>query len=359
MVSIPTDGLDNSFKIMLGNSNSTVRSSANPGSSSSTTTVANSGLNSATSVSPSISSSTNSGNNNINNNSALSSMAKFPIFRNILPKGKNKEGENGLDELTKDGRHPLSLIASLFPDDPWAEGVDSSSGSPSLGSKDKSSSSGNKSTKDPSDPNDDWCAVCWDGGDLICCDYCPKVFHMNCHIPALTHLPREHEKWQCMICRDLDQLPSDTVETGTKRKMHLGQKELKIAQRVLLELYCNYEPSQPFRELVDRELTEYYEIIKHPMALEIIKKKLKPDSIDHYMSLDDFVKDIRLIFKNCYEFNPKGTDIYQNAKILEDFFEVLLKKWLPEYSFDGSDGENSDREAKRRRKNKEPLMHIS
>lgn len=52
------------------------------------------------------------------------------------------------------------------------------------------------------------------------------------------------------------------------------------------------------------QLTEYYEVIKYPMALEIVKRKLAMDSPEHYECLEDFVKDIRLIFKNCYEFNP-------------------------------------------------------
>lgn len=52
------------------------------------------------------------------------------------------------------------------------------------------------------------------------------------------------------------------------------------------------------------QLTEYYEVIKHPMALEIVKRKLATDSADPYQCLEDFVRDIRLIFKNCYEFNP-------------------------------------------------------
>lgn len=44
------------------------------------------------------------------------------------------------------------------------------------------------------DPNEDWCAVCQNGGELLCCDKCPKVFHLTCHIPTLHESPR-WEMW--------------------------------------------------------------------------------------------------------------------------------------------------------------------
>lgn len=60
---------------------------------------------------------------------------------------------------------------------------------------------------DKDDPNEDWCAVCSDGGELMCCDKCPKVFHQNCHIPLMTTLPDESEPWQCLLCHNFSDMP--------------------------------------------------------------------------------------------------------------------------------------------------------
>ncbi|KAM4605265.1 autoimmune regulator [Polymixia lowei] len=46
--------------------------------------------------------------------------------------------------------------------------------------------------------NDDECAVCKDGGELICCDVCPRAFHLTCHDPALTSIPSG--TWRCQCC---------------------------------------------------------------------------------------------------------------------------------------------------------------
>lgn len=60
------------------------------------------------------------------------------------------------------------------------------------------------------DPNEDWCAVCMDGGELMCCDKCPKVFHQSCHIPAISSLPDETETWQCLLCFNFADLQPGT-----------------------------------------------------------------------------------------------------------------------------------------------------
>ena len=42
----------------------------------------------------------------------------------------------------------------------------------------------------PDDPSEDYCACCRNGGDLLCCDKCPKVYHLQCHVPVLSAQPR-------------------------------------------------------------------------------------------------------------------------------------------------------------------------
>ncbi|XP_020293767.1 E3 ubiquitin-protein ligase TRIM33 isoform X2 [Pseudomyrmex gracilis] len=184
------------------------------------------------------------------------------------------------------------------------------------------------------DPNEDWCAVCMDGGDaVLCCDKCPKVFHLYCHIPSLKSFPDESETWQCMLCTNVLDCSDDTA-SNEKRPNAISAKELRIAQRIVLELYCQYEQSLPFREVVSSEITDYHRIIKKPIALDIIRDKLKPDHVEHYTDLRQVMADIRLMFKNAFTYNPVDSQVYQEARNLEEFFEKLLLKWAPNYAYD-------------------------
>ncbi|KAG2308430.1 hypothetical protein Bca4012_082474 [Brassica carinata] len=44
--------------------------------------------------------------------------------------------------------------------------------------------------------NDDLCSICKDGGELLCCDTCPRSYHIECaYLPSLPS-----ERWSCKYC---------------------------------------------------------------------------------------------------------------------------------------------------------------
>lgn len=55
-----------------------------------------------------------------------------------------------------------------------------------------------------------------------------------------------------MLCTNALDCPDEAP--GEKKHHGMSQKELRIAQRIVLELYCQYEQSFPFRELVSPEV---------------------------------------------------------------------------------------------------------
>ncbi|KAL0830219.1 hypothetical protein ABMA28_003671 [Loxostege sticticalis] len=179
------------------------------------------------------------------------------------------------------------------------------------------------------DPNEDWCAVCMDGGELMCCDKCPKVFHQYCHIPTIEKLPDETETWQCLLCVNFAETAGE--DDGWSGE-GLSPRQQRLVERVTLELYCQYEPSLPFREPVPADNVHYHSKISRPMCLDMIRMKLQPRSPQRYTHVAQFVNDCRLLFRNAYHYNPPDSQIFKDAKRLEEFFDAQLAKWLPEYA---------------------------
>lgn len=50
----------------------------------------------------------------------------------------------------------------------------------------------------------------------------------------------------------------------------------------------------------------YYQIIKRPMDLSVIRVKLNKRNSQHYHSPDQFIADVFLMFRNCAKFNYVG-----------------------------------------------------
>ncbi|NXY36341.1 AIRE regulator, partial [Pomatorhinus ruficollis] len=58
--------------------------------------------------------------------------------------------------------------------------------------------------------NEDECAACGDGGELICCDGCPRAFHLACLVPPLPHVPSG--TWRCGSCVENVTEPGQLLE---------------------------------------------------------------------------------------------------------------------------------------------------
>lgn len=49
------------------------------------------------------------------------------------------------------------------------------------------------------DMHSDYCRVCKDGGQLLCCDSCPSAYHLHCLIPPMKKIPGGD--WRCPRCK--------------------------------------------------------------------------------------------------------------------------------------------------------------
>ncbi|XP_057212252.1 bromodomain-containing protein 3b isoform X7 [Triplophysa rosa] len=118
----------------------------------------------------------------------------------------------------------------------------------------------------------------------------------------------------------------DVQQQGNK-KSKLND-HLKYCDTILKEMLSKKQAAYawPFYKPVDAEaleLHDYHEIIKQPMDLSTVKKKMDGRE---YPDAQSFAADVRLMFSNCYKYNPPDHEVVAMARKLQDVFEMKFAK---------------------------------
>jgi len=150
-------------------------------------------------------------------------------------------------------------------------------------------------------------------------------------------------------------LPEYAPQHSSKPRGQLGES-LKACNEILKEILGKKHATYawPFYKPVDTtlpDLIDYKKIIKTPMDLGTIKVKM--DSRE-YSSHLDFAADVRLIFTNCYKYNPPDHEVVAMARKLQDIFEMKYAK-IPDdaaYGRGGAGGADSDIDSEDERERK-------
>ncbi|XP_026198731.1 bromodomain-containing protein 3 isoform X1 [Anabas testudineus] len=133
------------------------------------------------------------------------------------------------------------------------------------------------------------------------------------------------------------------AEVGAGGAVAVGRKGGKVGEQmkhcdaILKEMLSKKHAAYawPFYKPVDAEalqLHDYHDIIKHPMDLSTVRKKMDKGE---YSDPQSFATDVRLMFSNCYKYNPPDHEVVAMARKLQDVFEMRFAK-IPDEGLEAS-----------------------
>ncbi|KAJ2952773.1 hypothetical protein O0L34_g7133 [Tuta absoluta] len=148
----------------------------------------------------------------------------------------------------------------------------------------------------------------------ICCDRCQDWFHGRC-VGILQSEADNIDEYICPNCQK-----NNSVNFANMKE--LTTKDFENLRRLVKQIQL-HKSAWPFMEPVDpREAPTYYKVIKEPMDLQTVDRKVNEQS---YSTLSEFIGDMTKIFDNCRYFNPKDSEFYRCAESLEAFFAHKIK----------------------------------
>ena len=185
------------------------------------------------------------------------------------------------------------------------------------------------------DGNVDYCHFCKHHGNLVCCDFCPRAFHTEC---TEGDVQPSGEKWECHVCRKESTNTDDDVVDG-KDSLDLicaaffeAEVDVEVLDKMrllsmiheMIKKLIDYDFGYMFGQPVEVEkVPGYKELVKNPMDLGTIGSKLINGEYSRIFkvgqSWDELVgailKDVELVWHNCFTFNYEGSAIYRMADV--------------------------------------------
>ncbi|KAM5148765.1 protein polybromo-1 isoform 4-T4 [Mantella aurantiaca] len=139
--------------------------------------------------------------------------------------------------------------------------------------------------------------------------------------------------------RDLDiedgdsMISSATSDTGSakrKSKKNIRKQRMKILFSAVLEArepgtgrrLCDLFMFKPSK----KDYPDYYKIILEPMDLKTIEQNIRTDK---YATEEAMKGDMKLMFRNAWHYNEEGSQVYNDAHILDKIFKEKRKELGP------------------------------
>ncbi|XP_034962029.1 protein polybromo-1 isoform X1 [Zootoca vivipara] len=123
---------------------------------------------------------------------------------------------------------------------------------------------------------------------------------------------------------------SDAGSSKRKSKKNIKKQRMKILYNVVLEArepgtgrrLCELFMVKPSK----KDYPDYYKIILEPMDLKTIEHNIRSEK---YVGEEFMIEDMRLMFRNARHYNEEGSQVYNDAHILEKILKEKRKELGP------------------------------